>query len=136
MNRDWRINCLLGFLLLWCWAPMLQAQTEEESPWNGVWIAEGTLFRVAVKITGDQFEVSPVESLGFEWSAQAGVIKGSQASLEVSYAGATATVLVQLESADTAVATAASCLPDYLVVCVLAKDRFARFVRAGVDRLE
>ena len=99
--------------------------------WNGVWLAEGTFFSVGVTVRDNQIVVSEVESLGFEWTAKAGIVGGNVANIEVEYAGATAMIQVQLLDAGTATAKAVICRPEYLVVCALAADRQARFLRVG-----
>lgn len=125
-------NCafILAFLLLAIPASGLQAQDDGDYSWDGIWIAEGTLFSVAVTVKENTFVVAEVESLGFEWSTNAGTVKGQQATIEVSYAGASALILVQLLDANTAVASATNCMPEYMVVCALAQNRQARFARA------
>ena len=52
--------------------------TDDGSHWNGEWIAEGTLFRVAVTVQDNVLELAEVQSLGFVWSAQPGTISGSR----------------------------------------------------------
>ena len=104
--------------------------TDDGSHWNGEWIAEGTLFRVAVTVQDNVLELAEVQSLGFVWSAQPGTISGNQATIQAQYAGATALLQVNLLEADRAVVEAASCTPEFLVVCVLAKGQQAVFIRS------
>ena len=47
--------------------------------------------------------------------------------MEVEYAGVTGKIRAELVDPNTAVAFAASCLPDFMVVCMLSKDRQAVF---------
>ena len=44
--------------------------------WNGEWGAEGTIFRIEVEIEGSRLVVHQIESLGFEWTNEAGEIEG------------------------------------------------------------
>ena len=128
-----RLLAALGLTLLVGAAnPAAMAQDDTMPAWNGVWTAEGTFFSIAVSIEDNVFRVTPVESMGFEWSAAEGFVSGSQATLQVFYGGASAIVNVQLLDSGTAVATADRCLPDYMVVCVLAKDQQARFVKLDI----
>ncbi|MEX2131211.1 MAG: hypothetical protein WD772_06965 [Pseudohongiellaceae bacterium] len=130
MNKQaFFLAVFLVCLLIAIPATGLRAQAAEDYSWEGTWIAEGSFFSVAVTVSENRFVVAAVESLGFEWSTEAGTVVGQQAAIEVSYAGATALILVQLIDANIAVASAASCLPEYLVVCALAQNRQARFVR-------
>lgn len=122
---------LLVFLIALSGSPMSYAQEAASEDWNGVWIAEGTFFSIAVHVSQNRIEVSEVESLGFEWSSRPGTVSGQRAIVEVQYAGATAQILAELVTANSAVARALSCSPEYLVVCTLAKDRQARFIRKG-----
>lgn len=116
---------LIGVLVTVLFLPSAWA----DARWEGVWGVEGTLFSIAVRVVDGRLEVSEVESLGFEWRATDGQVQGDSASIRVEYAGATATVKASLQEDGTAVATAANCMPDYLVVCALTRDRMARFVR-------
>lgn len=95
--------------------------------WNGVWNAEGTLFSVEVTVVGGRVELRQLESLGFQWSSSAGTVAGSILEIEVDYAGVSGVIRARLEDANTAIAFARSCMPDFMVVCVLARDRQARF---------
>ena len=99
------------------------------SQWNGVWNAEGTLFSIAILIENDEMKVTQIESLGFEWTNENGKIDGNIATVEVDYAGVTGTIRAELIDANTAVAFAASCMPDFMVMCLLSKDRQAIFRR-------
>jgi len=100
---------------------------QESAAWNGQWLAEGTLFRIEVTVDAELIEIAEVESLGFVWSSQSGEIDGNVANIPVSYGGVSGIIQAQLIDASTAVAFAASCEPEFMVVCVLAKDRQAIF---------
>ncbi len=98
--------------------------------WNGVWTAEGTLFSVEITVAGGRVELRQLESLGFEWSAGNGRVAGSVLEIEVDYAGVSGIIEARLQDAATAVVFARSCLPDYMVVCVLSRNRQATFRKA------
>ncbi len=95
--------------------------------WNGLWVAEGTLFSIAITIENEEMKVGQVESLGFEWSSENGKVDGNVVTVEIEYAGVAGTIQAELVDPDTAVAFAATCLPDFMVVCMLSKDRQAIF---------
>lgn len=105
----------------------VQAQEDLSEHWDGLWIVEGTLFSIAVAIENEELTVQQVESLGFEWSNRNGKIDGNVVTVEVEYAGVTGKIQAELVDPNTAVAFAASCLPDFMVVCMLSKDRQAVF---------
>jgi hypothetical protein len=104
-------------------------QMSHAANWDGVWNAEGTLFTIAVTVRNQELIVSEVESLGFIWTSSGGIVEGNKAYINVQYAGATGRVEVQLLDDNTGVAFLLSCLPEFMVVCALAKDRQARFIR-------
>lgn len=99
----------------------------ESTLWNGEWVAQGTLFRIRVQVQDSSIEIIEVESMGFEWTSEQGEIEGNIARVPVRYAGVSGVVQAQLIDSDTAVASAESCMPDFMVVCLLAKDRQAVF---------
>lgn len=103
------------------------AQEDLSAHWDGLWIVEGTLFSITVAIENEEFRVQQVESLGFEWSSENGTLDGNVVTVEIEYAGVTGTIQAQLVDPNTAVAFAATCLPDFMVVCMLSKDRQAVF---------
>lgn len=105
----------------------LAGAVRADEAWNGEWIAEGTLFRVAVSVRDEVMTVTQLESLGFAWRGPVGTVRGGVAEVVVEYAGASGVVRVELVDARTAVAYVAACTPDYMVVCVLARDRQAVF---------
>ena len=121
------IACLLSIYTL---ASPSFGQEISASNWDGEWIADGTLFRVAVNISNGEFIVNEVDSLGFVWTTKNGIYSGDRAVIEAEYAGATAVVEIQLIDPNTAIANLRNCVPEYIVVCVLAMGQQARFIRA------
>lgn len=115
------IGILLGV------APGLTAQTATEPQWDGEWIAEGTLFRIAVVVENNVMQVTQIESMGQIWTNEDGEVDGNVVRVKVDYAGASGIIQAELIDSETAVAFAASCLPDFMVVCALSKDRQAIF---------
>jgi len=105
----------------------LSAQDEYSQHWNGEWIADGTLFTIDVSVENNVMKIRQIESLGFEWTSQNGKIEGNIMQVEVEYAGVKGIIQAELVDANTAIAFAATCLPDFMVVCALAKDRQAIF---------
>ena len=95
--------------------------------WEGIWVADGTLFSIAAAIEKEEFRVVQLESLGFEWSSENGKIDGKVVTIEIKYAGVTGTIQAELVDPNTAVAFAATCLPNFMVVCMLSKNRQAVF---------
>ena len=108
------------------WSQTAQAQLGD---WNGTWVADGTLFSIEVIVSEAEFKVSEVQSLGFVWTAKTGTVSGNMATIEVTYAGTTAQINAELTGDGIAIAYAASCLPEFMLVCALAKDRQATFLR-------
>jgi hypothetical protein len=103
------------------------AQEDLSVHWDGTWVVEGTLFSIAVIIEDEEFKVRQIESLGFEWTSKNGSIDGNVVTVEIKYAGVAGTIQAELVDPNTAVAFAATCLPDFMVVCMLSKDRQAVF---------
>lgn len=118
---------LIGTLVIRSDALISSAAAQGNSPWAGRWIAEGTLFQISVTVDASRLEVQQVESLGFSWGSEIGEIDGDIALVPVSYAGVSGIVQAQLLDANTAIVFAASCMPEFMVVCALAKDRQAVF---------
>lgn len=118
---------VLTLALLLALGPQARAAEDYAQYWNGVWNAEGTLFSVEVTVVGGRVELRQLESLGFQWSSSAGTVAGSILEIEVDYAGVSGVIRARLEDANTAIVFARSCMPDFMVVCVLARDRQARF---------
>ncbi|MBL4819674.1 MAG: hypothetical protein JKY98_01610 [Gammaproteobacteria bacterium] len=98
--------------------------------WNGTWIAEGTLFSIAVSVINNEFTIKEVQSLGFVWTAKPGRVDGNMAAVEISYAGATAKITVELTGTDSAIASASNCMPEFMLACALTKGRQAVFRRS------
>ncbi len=118
--------------LLFCLAgPAAAAKGDDSVWWNGIWIAEGTLFSVEVAVEDGRVEVRQMESLGFQWSSSNASVSGASLLLEVEYAGVSGIIEARLEEPGRAVVFARSCLPDYMVVCVLARGRQAVFRKAA-----
>ena len=115
--------------LAWLMTFPAQAQESQADAWNVTWLAQGTLFSVEVVVRDSSFRVNQVQSLGFVWSSKPGRIDGDRATMEVQYAGVTAVLLARLTGPDTAVVEAASCIPEFMLVCALAKGQQAYFVR-------
>ncbi len=105
----------------------LYAQEEYSQHWNGKWIADGSLFMIDVSVESNVLKVRQIESLGFVWTSQNGKIEGNVAQVVVEYAGVKGIIQAELVDANTAILFAATCLPEYMVVCALAKDRQAIF---------
>jgi hypothetical protein len=103
------------------------AQDETAQQWNGEWIADGTLFQVGVTVENNVMKITQIESLGFVWTNTDGKVNGNTVQVDVEYAGVKGIIQVDLVDANTAIAFAASCLPEFMVVCALAKDRQAVF---------
>src|SRR5690606_5168018 len=86
---------LLTAALIWSLAMGASAQEAAPAdPWDGVWLAEGTVFSLRVIRQDQRMFVTPVESLGFVWNSGVGTISGDTATIEVEYQGARGTVVV------------------------------------------
>lgn len=107
------------------------AQEAERNSWNGEWVAEGTLFRIGVSVQNSVMEVLQLESLGQIWTSEDGQVAGNVATVEVTYLGATGIIQAELIDENTAILFAASCLPEFMVVCTLSKDRQAIFKKVS-----
>ena len=123
-------------LIICCLPFAAGAQQLNQTDWDGEWLAEGTLFRIGVKVEDGILKVSQLESMGQVWSNEDGEIDGNIAKVQVDYAGASGIIQAELVNADTAVLFAASCQPDFMVVCVLSKDRQAVFRKVNSPALE
>ena len=64
-------------------ATSLVALAAENNPWDGEWIAEGTLFQIGVTVENNTMKVVQIESMGQLWSNQDGSIEGNIARVEV-----------------------------------------------------
>ncbi len=120
------------FALLCCLAgPAAAGESDDSARWNGIWTAEGTLFSVEVAVEDGRVEIRQIESLGFQWSSSNASVSGASLLLEAEYAGVSGIIEARLEEPGRAVVFARSCLPDYMVVCVLARNRQAVFRKAA-----
>lgn len=118
---------MIAASLLATLASFANAQQDLSEHWEGEWLVEGTLFRIGVAVEDEKLKLTQIESLGFLWTNEDGEIDGNVATVKVEYAGVTGTIQAELIDPNTAVAFAATCLPDFMVVCMLAKDRQAVF---------
>lgn len=118
---------MIAASLLATLASFANAQQDLSAHWEGEWLVEGTLFRIGVAVEDEKLKLTQIESLGFLWTNEDGEIDGNVATVKVEYAGVTGTIQAELIDPNTAVAFAATCLPDFMVVCMLAKDRQAVF---------
>ena len=106
----------------------LTAQTQiADADWEGQWLAEGTLFKVGVTLDNGLLKITQIESMGQIWSSGDGKIDGRIARVEIEYSGASGIIQAELLDAKTAVLSAASCLPEFMVVCALSRGRQAIF---------
>ncbi|MCY4357722.1 MAG: hypothetical protein OXD01_09425 [Gammaproteobacteria bacterium] len=105
----------------------VRSQTQIPSVWNGEWVAEGTLFQIRVTVVNGLMKIDQIESLGQVWSNEDGTVADSNASVIVNYAGASGEIRAELIDPETARVFVASCTPDFMVVCVLSKERQAIF---------
>lgn len=128
-----RFNLSLFTLFALSVTGSLYGQDDYSQHWNGEWVAEGTLFQIEVSIENNVAKVIQIESMGFEWTSQDGIVDGNIVLVEVEYAGITGVIQAELVDANTAIVFAASCLPDFMVVCVLAKGRQAIFKKVATN---
>lgn len=126
---------VFSFSLPCSFSLLANAQEDLSAHWDGIWVAEGTLFSITVAIENEEFRVGQIESLGFEWTSKNGTLDGNIVTVEIEYAGVAGTIQAELVDPNTAVAFAATCLPDFMVVCLLSKDRQAVF-RKVVENAE
>ena len=104
------------------------AQTQiADADWEGEWLAEGTPFRVGVTLDNGLLKITQIESMGQIWSSGNGEIDGNIARVEVEYSGASGIIRAELLNPKTAVLSAASCQPKFMVVCALSLGRQAIF---------
>ena len=104
------------------------AQTQiADADWEGEWLAEGTPFRVGVTLDNGLLKITQIESMGQIWSSGYGEIDGNIARVEVEYSGASGIIRAELLNPKTAVLSAASCQPKFMVVCALSLGRKAIF---------
>ncbi|HDZ10160.1 hypothetical protein [Pseudohongiella sp.] len=131
-NPDTRPSVMTGLLAALLLATSVSIHADELSDpgiWHGEWQAEDTDFTLLVLPSGTNFRLEPLRPAGIEWQAGEGLINGSSGTVEVSYQGVVAQVMVQLTSPETAVVRSMSCQPDYHVVCTLVRNQQARFIK-------
>jgi len=120
----------LSIVLLSCiYSATAYGQTQNNSVYdlNGEWVAEGTIFRVRLEIDGSRVIVHQLESMGFDWTNEIGQLEANIATISVEYAGVKGIIKAEFFDETTASVSAASCIPDFMVICLLAKDQKAIF---------
>ena len=130
LGRALRRRGLMALLLILLSAAqgLVTAQTQiANADWEGEWLAEGTLFKIGVTADSGLLKITQIESMGQIWSSGDGKVDGNIARVEVEYAGASGVIRAELLDAKTAVLSAASCQPEFMVVCALSKGRQAIF---------
>ena len=127
-----RYRTALLFLTL-CYLPGLEISQIQaaDADWEGEWLAEGTLFRIGVTADNGLLKITQIESMGQVWSSGKGEIEGVIARVPVEYAGVNGIIQAKLLDSKTAVLSAASCQPDYMVVCALSQGRQAIFIKVA-----
>ena len=127
----------LSVVLLSCiYSASFHGQTQNNSVYdlNGQWVAEGTVFRVRLEIDGSSVIVHQLESMGFDWTNEIGHIEGNIATISVEYAGVKGVIQAEFFDETTASVSAASCTPDFMVICLLAKDQKAIFKKISAAK--
>ena len=127
----------LSVVLLSCiYSASFHGQTQNNSVYdlNGQWVAEGTVFRVRLEIDGSSVIVHQLESMGFDWTNEIGHIEGNIATISVEYAGVKGLIQAEFFDETTASVSAASCTPDFMVICLLAKDQKAIFKKISAAK--
>ena len=127
---NFRIFLLSCFLIF---SNNLFAQEPNYAVWNGHWIGDGTIFEIRVEVEDGLMKVHQVESMGFIWTSKVGTVEGNIARVEVEYAGITGIIQAELVDEETAIAFAATCVPDFMVVCALAKNQQATFKKISAN---
>ena len=120
----------LSIVLVSCiYSATAYGQTQNNSVYdlNGEWVAEGTIFRVRLEIDGTLVMVHQLESMGFDWTNEIGQLEANMATISVEYAGVKGIIKAEFLNETTASVYAASCIPDFMVICLLAKDQKAIF---------
>ena len=135
-GRALRRRGLMALLLMFLSSAqvLVTAQTQiANADWEGEWLAEGTLFRIGVTSVNGLLKITQIESMGQIWSSGDGKVDDNIARVEVEYAGASGVIRAELLDAKTAILSAASCQPEFMVVCALSRGRQAIF-RKVADR--
>ncbi len=113
--------------------PATADELSDPDIWQGDWQVQDTDFTLRVLPSGTIFRVEPMRPAGIEWHAGEGMINGSSGTIEVSYQGVVAQVMVQLTSPESAIVRSMSCQPDYHVVCTLVRNQQARFIKLNTS---
>ena len=123
-------KAFLSIVLLSCiYGATASGQNQNNSVYdlNGEWVAEGTIFRIRLEIDGSRVIVHQLESMGFDWTNEIGQLEANIATINVEYAGVKGIIKAEFFDKTTASVSAASCIPDFMVICLLAKDQKAIF---------
>tara|TARA_B100000674_G_scaffold309880_1_gene257419 strand:+ start:253 stop:741 length:489 start_codon:yes stop_codon:yes gene_type:complete len=129
-KRGWWLASLLLILSLFSEKDMSRV-TAAEADWDGEWLAEGTFFRVGVIADKKRLKITQIDSMGQIWSSGEGKIEENIVRIKVEYAGASGAIQAELLDSKTAVVSAYSCQPGYMVVCALSKGRQAIFKKVA-----
>ena len=127
MQRSKNFLSIVFFYLTYSASAYSQFQNNSSYNWNGEWMAEGTTFRVRLEVEGSRLIVHQLESMGFDWTNEIGHLEGNIATISVEYAGVKGIIQAEFFDDTTASVSAASCIPDFMVICLLAKDQKAIF---------
>ena len=127
MQRSKNFLSIVFFYLIYSASAYSQFQNNSSYNWNGEWMAEGTTFRVRLEVEGSRLIVHQLESMGFDWTNEIGHLEGNVATISVEYAGVKGIIQAEFFDDTTASVSAASCIPDFMVICLLAKDQKAIF---------
>ena len=111
-----------------------QIQDNSDYDWNGEWVAEGAIFKVRLEVDGTRLIVHQLESMGFDWTNEIGHLEGNIATISVEYAGVKGVIQAEFFDETTASVSAASCTPDFMVICLLAKDQKAIFKKISAAK--
>ncbi|MFT6093485.1 MAG: hypothetical protein ACJA2Q_001385 [Pseudohongiellaceae bacterium] len=106
---------------------------EDFHTWEGQWAANGTYFKIAVTVKDNVLKVTPLESLGFEWTSKDAVIDGNIVEVEVDYitGGVSGVIRAELLDDSTGVLSVKTCTPEFMVSCALSKGRQAYFTKVA-----
>tara|TARA_B100000427_G_C15403205_1_gene548631 strand:- start:476 stop:874 length:399 start_codon:yes stop_codon:yes gene_type:complete len=127
LQRSKNFLSIVFFYLIYSATAYSQFQNNSSYNWNGEWMAEGTIFRVRLEVEGSRLIVHQLESMGFDWTNEIGHLEGNIATISVEYAGVKGIIQAEFFDDTTASVSAASCIPDFMVICLLAKDQKAIF---------
>lgn len=126
-------RALAAMVMLLCSQGVLAAENDGQisrQDWAGVWHTEEPGFRVRVTLDGDSFRVQSLQPATLKWQSRPGPIENDTATVGVEFQGVKARVMVQLTDPGTAMVRTLSCEPDYHVLCSLARNQQARFLKA------